>query len=362
MSDGTPVVPAKRPWTEAEDALIRSRYAEMGAAEMAPLLGRSAKAVYNRVSGLGLATRTLRPWTTADDQALRDMALTMTLTDAAAVLGRTVGAVIQHASYLGIHMRNAAEGRMLEAMRGFRPLPVRGPTRVDPSLQALRDSGAIGPRTLTWRSVCEDYFASVQYADQAYILGLLAADGCVVNDRCVQFGLIAKDVAGVEFVRDHLSPRARLSHLADGRLSLQVTSRRMVADLLPLGIVPRKSRLLEWPHSLGALQRPFLLGYFDGDGWIYAARDRHDKPRPGWGVCSGSRQFIEDLAAFTEAETGVGLWEIQHREDADLWQTSVTGMGAWVLDEWMHQEGLGLRRKYQPAVRTAGYRALAHPA
>lgn len=44
----------RRPWTAAEDALIRERYPELSAAEVADLIKRSVKAVYTRANELGV--------------------------------------------------------------------------------------------------------------------------------------------------------------------------------------------------------------------------------------------------------------------------------------------------------------------
>ena len=142
---------------------------------------------------------------------------------------------------------------------------------------------------------------------------------------------------------------------------MQVTSRQMVSDLARYGIVPRKSRMLMWPPHLGELQRPFLTGYFDGDGSMYLPRDRHGRERPGWTVCSGSERFLVDMKDYIRAVTGVELQKIQHRPGADLWQVSVTGHGAAVLDEFLHRDGVGLERKRFPLRVVARYGVSGEP-
>ena len=160
----------------------------------------------------------------------------------------------------------------------------------------------------------------------------------------------------VEFVRDRLNPGASLHRKGDGFTSLQLTSRQMVADLALHGIVPRKSRTLPWPAHLGELLRPYLLGYFDGDGCMYLPRDRNGRERPGWTVCSGSERFLVDLKAYVLETCGVELQKIQHRAGADLWQVAVTGRGAFLVGEFLLQDGLGLARKRFPESVVARYR------
>lgn len=319
MSDGTRIV--RRRWSASEDAILRSEYVTAEAPELAERLDRTAASIHHRARTLGLVKRTERhdAWTQAELGTLRAGYATEGTAALAAQLGRSPFSVRQQAAVLGL----------------------------------------ASARTEAVRSVAHAYFADIRTDEQAYILGLLAADGNVASLKPrVVLGLQAKDAHLVGWVRDRLAPAAGMSVRPDGYTVLQVTSARMVADLEPHGIVPRKSRTLPWPHHLGALLRPYLLGYFDGDGFAYVARN-HGTDRPGWGVCSGSLEFIEDLKAYVEQETGVRLWKIQHRRGADLWQTATTGRNAWIIGEWLRLEGVGLERKRFPAHLTEPYRRTA---
>jgi len=44
-----------KPWTEADDAMLRSLYAEHSAAEIGAMMGRSERAIYARANNIGLA-------------------------------------------------------------------------------------------------------------------------------------------------------------------------------------------------------------------------------------------------------------------------------------------------------------------
>jgi hypothetical protein len=295
-----------------------------------------------------------RRWTAAEDARIREMYDWMPGADLARALGRSKGALYQHAGRLGLHKPGSERARgnaALDAMRQQAP--------------ALRDTPGIrwagaptmARKTFIVMSTVHDYFREVTTADQAYILGLLAADGCIGSEHPrVTLGLQAKDASAVEFVRDRLNPEANLCPVADGRVVLQVTSQQMVTDLARYGIVPRKTRILVWPSWLGELQRLFLLGYFDGDGSIFLPRDRYGQERPGWTVCSGSEKFLIEMKYFVMASAGVRLQKIQKRRNADLWQVAVTGHGAFVMDEWLHREGLGLARKRPPEDVVGRYR------
>lgn len=319
MSDGTRIV--RRRWTAGEDETLRREYETTTAPELGLRLNRTAVSIHGRARVLGIVKRTERhdAWSEDELAILRAGYATEGTSSVAAKLGRSALSVRQQAAVIGL----------------------------------------VSARTQAARSVVHGYFTEIRTQEQAYLLGLLAADGNVAEPKPrIVIGLQAKDAHLVGWVRDRLAPAAGMSVRPDGYTVLQVTSERMVADLAPHGIVPRKSRTLPWPHHLGALLRPYLLGYFDGDGFAYVARN-HGTDRPGWGVCSGSLEFIEDLKAYVEQETGVRLWKIQHRKGADLWQTATTGRNAWIIGEWLRLEGLGLERKRFPAHLTEWCRRTA---
>lgn len=307
--------------------------------------------------------RAYRHWTSADDIELRELYEYMTAPEISEHLGRTPDSIRQRVTRMGFAKQAAADARMRATLAGLRSSPLAPPgfpeadSPAPPPLPYPANS-PLTRKAFVSAARVHAYFAEIASADQAYILGLLAADGNIGSAYPrITLGLQAKDMRAVEFARDRLNPAAPLCALASGMMVLQVSSRQMAADLARFGIVPRKSRTLTWPGSLGEFQRPFLLGYFDGDGSMYLPRDRHGQERPGWTVCSGSEKFLIEMRDYILSATGVQLQRIQHRAGADLWQVSVTGLGAAVIDEWLHQEGIGLARKRFPARVVSRYLA-----
>ena len=308
---------AKRvPWTAEEDAIVTANYEQMCAAEVALLVGRSEDAIVGRARVLRLRKRQERhdPWTDAELAEVRRCYSTEQPAAIAARLGRTVSAVSQQAALMGVRSHKA----------------------------------------LIADATVHDYFSGgIRTAEQAYILGLLAADGNIADEHPrLHFGLQESDAHLVAWVRDRLNPMASLYRApADGHTTIQITSSQMVADLAPFGIVPRKSRTIHWPAELGPLLRPFLTGHFDGDGWIHIVRGKY----AGWGTCSGSPEFMADMKEYVRTSTGVVLEKIHRRPMTNLWQVNKTGTGAFALNEWLHQDGYGLARKQYPAHIRARY-------
>lgn len=266
-----------------------------------------------RILGLSKRAEDHRPWTEADLALLRQDYSTQPAATLAERLGRTADAVNQQA-------------RSLRLLSG---------------------------KTLINKSAVGDYFRQIDTTEKAYILGLLAADGCVSDASRITLGLQQKDEQLLRFVHARLAPKHSIHTSTAGFLSFSFTSRIMADDLSRWGVVPRKSRVLEWPAELGEMQRPFLLGYFDGDGSAHVQRGLY----PRWSVCSGSRPMLVGLRGYVRAATGIELGKIGHRPNASLYEVGTSGAKACGVDEWLHSDGLGLDRKRYPPDVLARYQS-----
>jgi hypothetical protein len=124
-----------------------------------------------------------------------------------------------------------------------------------------------------------------------------------------------------------------------------ITSRELCADLAQLGVTPRKSLTLNWPKSLAhEYARPFLLGYFDGDGFITWSRSGIYR-YPRWGLCGTQSVLLGAMRLITDS-TGVAPRRVRQLPDAQLHVLHISGRDAWTVDRWLHADGeLGLTRK-----------------
>jgi hypothetical protein len=342
-------------WTETDVAYLRENYGKIPVREIAAHLGRTVKAVYGQAAlREGVALRESRPWTSAEEDVIRQQYGRLSPGEIGTMIGRTRVAVTAHAALMGLSQREEIAGVNVATLDRLRQehdvavIPAR-PVLASPVIPGQ----GISRKTLIALSTVHGYFSDVVSVEQAYILGLLAADGNIASGHPrVVFGLKAEDAHLVEWVRDRLNPRASIYRAKEGFAKVQVTSRQMVSDLAQFGIVPRKSRTLQWPANLGPLLPFFLLGYYDGDGTAYLIRDRY----PGWSACSGSREFLADMKDYIREMTGVELEKIHHRPNSSLWQVTTTSRGAFILDQWLHMDGLGLARKRPPERVLTQYR------
>jgi hypothetical protein len=116
-------------------------------------------------------------------------------------------------------------------------------------------------------------------------------------------------------------------------------------NLSRLGITPRKSLTLRWPEGLDGLSaRFFLLGYFDGDGFITQSRNgRYAYSR--WGL-TGTEAFLSAAMQLISDEVGVSRRRIRRHREQNVYNLHVNGADAFVGDEWLHSgTSLGLARK-----------------
>ena len=143
-------------------------------------------------------------------------------------------------------------------------------------------------------TVNHDYFARIQSPIQSYLVGLIAADGCVRRVKgtgAVTLTCHEDDEELVELLRREIG--GVVYNPKKGRhKTWWVWSQPLSAQLIDLGITPRKSLTLNihWGKIPEDLFRYFILGVLDGDGCILD-RPGHYRVQ----IVTASKTFAEDL-------------------------------------------------------------------
>lgn len=137
----------------------------------------------------------------------------------------------------------------------------------------------------------ENYFDEIDTPNKAYILGLMAADGCNCNGT-FSIGLKEDDVDILKKIQSEVSSthplyyrkaRQQTDILNDGRkiehhspmYYLQIRSVHACEMLSKYGIIPNKTYSLQFPEWLEPSLLPhYIRGYLDGDGSI--CRQKND--------------------------------------------------------------------------------------
>lgn len=159
-----------------------------------------------------------------------------------------------------------------------------------------------------------DYFEDVNSPDKAYFLGILFADGSVFlepkhgDSWRIRLELQEQDKYIIERFLIAVESSVSVHHCGGETHSTQhgkeyrffknntyaaLHSTKMAHDLILLGCVPNKSKeLLYFPNISEALQKYFILGFFDGDGIVsYGTKSRYI------GFC-GQRQMLEKIRTY----------------------------------------------------------------
>lgn len=144
--------------------------------------------------------------------------------------------------------------------------------------------------------VNDSYFESIDSAEKAYWLGMLATDGNVAKKVNV-VSISIKERDHLEKFRQACSASYKI--YTNKKIStLQITSKQMKSDLIKYGITPNKSKVLR-PVKLHDFEADFWRGCFDGDGGI-ALRGKY------WRIYyCGTPHMVKGFLSFIKKTTGV---------------------------------------------------------
>jgi hypothetical protein len=149
--------------------------------------------------------------------------------------------------------------------------------------------------------VNHDAFKEVDTQEKAYVIGFLLADGCVL-EACpgryrarVNLKIKAGDIQACRMAQEIAGGNLRL--IEDGyRVIWEVNSDAIVADLVALGITPRKSLTasLEWSRIPEHLHGAVLAGLIDGDGHM-RFKETKSQRRVEVSLCTASPTLRDQL-------------------------------------------------------------------
>jgi len=131
--------------------------------------------------------------------------------------------------------------------------------------------------------VNEDFF-KVWSDSMAYVLGFIAADGCIAfrgkNKNCLQLSIMSTDYSILRKIRNLIGelpirtvfdPRKNRKYHSRNRrrmYSISTANKYLIEPLTQVGIVPRKSWNFDKVNVPDDYFWSFLRGYTDGDGCI----------------------------------------------------------------------------------------------
>ena len=188
----------------------------------------------------------------------------------------------------------------------------------------------------------ESYFDVINSTKKAYLLGLMAADGCVTKTNYIAFESIDRELTAL--LSDEIQYSGEMRIIQPGvykpHYRINFSSPRLASALSRYGVVTGRISTGNYyfPKKLEYLAA-YLLGYFDGDGCAYV-----NKGRSGGLVCIvGAWEFTYELARILNMGSvqehqlkKVYYWRIFSREHIQAFYNFV-----------YTNQSLGLQRKRQ---------------
>ena len=195
----------------------------------------------------------------------------------------------------------------------------------------------------------EAYFDVIDSTKKAYLLGLMAADGCVTKHNYIAFESIDRELTAL--LSDELQYSGEMRIIQPGvykpHYRINFSSPRLASALSRYGVVTGRMSTGNYyfPENLEYLAA-YLLGYFDGDGCAYV-----NKGRSGGLVCIvGAWEFSYELVRLLNMGSvqehqlkKVYYWRIYSREHIEAFYNFVYS-----------DSSLGLQRKKQKIEQILG--------
>lgn len=131
--------------------------------------------------------------------------------------------------------------------------------------------------------------------EMAYILGYIFADGSIrIRQSKGELRIKSKDITILKAINNSMKsnyPIPKIKNNTSIIYYLSVNRKEIVYDLMKLGIIPRKSKIMTFPEIPDKLLFHFLRGYFDGDGHVRILGNSLEIT-----FTSGSKNFLESLS------------------------------------------------------------------
>lgn len=202
----------------------------------------------------------------------------------------------------------------------------------------------------------ENYFDKIISPNQAYWLGFLYADGCILvrkrNNRktyVLEVSLSIVDTLHLEkfkmCLKSNSPVKTKIINNNYESCRLQICNTKICEDLIKLGCTPRKSLTLTFPteNQLPRNLIPhFIRGYLDGDGCVYN----------GEHGCSisliGTNEFLNSIQDIVNKELGLTKTKISKKGNA--YQCQWKGIGnfkTWFDYLYNYNDIMYLQRKFE---------------
>lgn len=260
-------------------------------------------------------------WTTEEEKYLIENYKTSNYTDLSQILSRSEGAIrakcfelklVKNDRWTDDEINYLLSSYHLIATKEIAEKLNRTPTSV--GIKAKK----MGLKKYEY--ICDyNFFENINTEQKAYWLGFISADGWISTHKESNEGIVGielqasdighlkkfnKDIKG-NYKIDIIEKKCNLSTNQDHIFKLcriRIYSKKMVDDLIALGLNSDKSHSLSLPQIPMELMKHYLRGYFDGDGCVRARTrklaNNDIKKYPVCDITSKCINFLETLRTY----------------------------------------------------------------
>ena len=156
-------------------------------------------------------------------------------------------------------------------------------------------------------SLNSDIFEKIKTEEHAYWLGFLYADGSVYKGPKghyrFELGLQERDLEHIEKFKKFINSKHKIAYREKTKsYRIIFNDSKFCNDLINLGCVPNKSLILKFPTENQVpkeLQKHFIRGYFDGDGYL------SKPPKQLTSDILGTKEFLEAILFILKKELNI---------------------------------------------------------
>lgn len=145
----------------------------------------------------------------------------------------------------------------------------------------------------------ESFFKDIDNEHKAYWLGFIFGDGGITGlGNCLRLGLKNEDIPHLQKFIQNFDLNIIIKQTKKNLYYVDINSITLIKDLSKYGIVPNKtylSKKLKLDLIPIDLQKHFLRGLLDADGWITAKKRKNKNTQFSFGYCSYHKGILEDI-------------------------------------------------------------------